>query len=78
MPTILRLGAYDVKIYFNDHLPPHVHVRCGRRQIVVYLNDDLPVEDRGMRRFEISRAKGIVAEHYDLLIAEWERIYNTP
>jgi hypothetical protein len=26
-PTILRQGGYQVTIFANDHLPPHVHVR---------------------------------------------------
>jgi hypothetical protein len=26
MPTIRSRSGFDVRIYFNDHAPPHVHV----------------------------------------------------
>jgi hypothetical protein len=26
MPTVLSRSGFDVRIYFNDHAPPHVHV----------------------------------------------------
>ncbi len=30
MPRIANLDGLVVKLYFNDHPPPHVHVYAGR------------------------------------------------
>lgn len=46
MPTILRKDGYQFVIYYNDHQPPHLHVkkaehdaRIGIGQVEVLTNE---------------------------------------
>jgi hypothetical protein len=40
MPTVLRKDGFAVRIYFNDHLPPHVHVFKGGGQVRISLGSE--------------------------------------
>ncbi|NJN61100.1 MAG: DUF4160 domain-containing protein [Coleofasciculaceae cyanobacterium RL_1_1] len=39
MPTILRQDGFAVRLYFNDHDPPHVHVFKAGGQAKIALGD---------------------------------------
>ena len=39
MPTVLRFRNYDVRIYFRDHPPAHVHVVGPGWVVVINLAD---------------------------------------
>nr|WP_288121080.1 DUF4160 domain-containing protein [Thiomonas sp.] len=67
MGTILRIGAWRVMIYTQDHRPSHVHVVSGAGRAKILLNcPDGPVEPehaRGMDAATLRRVlRGIEAE----------------
>ena len=35
MPVLVRIRGAKVCMFYNDHLPPHVHVRDGQRNALV-------------------------------------------
>ena len=80
MPTVLRQNGFAVKIPVDDHLPPHVHVRKARAELVVNLGEGLtppsPRENRGMTTAEKSNALQIVRQHRDRLLTEWRKIHG--
>lgn len=76
VPTLVREGGFEVRIYTLDHPPPHVHVvragaivkirlaTCQVQEIVGRISDR-----------EVRRAERLVARHAEFLTTEWERIH---
>ncbi|MHB8874733.1 MAG: DUF4160 domain-containing protein [Myxococcaceae bacterium] len=72
MPEISRFFGIVVALLFNDHAPPHFHVRYGEHQASVAI--DPPALLAGSLP---PRALGLVVEwaslHRAELLANWER-----
>jgi hypothetical protein len=65
------MSGFSVKMYFNDHDPPHVHVFSGSREARIGL---LPVVILSFPRMswrEAARAREIVYENREFLITKW-------
>jgi hypothetical protein len=70
MPTVYREGRFQVRIFFNDHPPPHVHVVKGSGYAKVTISaGEIPrlVEARGLADRDIVRAFRIVEGQQDRL-----------
>ena len=39
MPTLKRFGAIVVRMYADDHAPPHVHIEAPDFEVLVRLSD---------------------------------------
>jgi hypothetical protein len=81
MPTILRVEGLAVRIYLNDHAPPHVHVASAEGVAKVALgqppgNRPRLVTVAGMGRAEAARALRLVVAHRDLCLARWREIHG--
>jgi hypothetical protein len=80
MPTVLRIGAWRVVIYPNDHRPAHVHVIGGGCEAIFDLNcPEGPPELREDHRFgfkEIGRIEKALSANLAALCREWERIHG--
>lgn len=75
MPEISRFYGIVIKMFYNDHAPPHFHAEHGGRQIVVAI-DSLAVIAGGLS----PRATGLVMEwatlHRDELSSAWQQARN--
>ncbi|MEH2215126.1 DUF4160 domain-containing protein [Nostoc sp.] len=40
MPTILKKGGFEVRIYLNDRIPAHVHVFKGGGEAKINIGDE--------------------------------------
>ena len=82
MPTVLRLGAFRVVIYPNDHRPAHVHVIGGGHEAVFNLHcPGGPAELRenyGFTRPDVRRIAVALTANVVLLCDEWRRIHVSP
>ena len=72
MPEISRFYGIVIKMYFDDHAPPHFHVEYGDNSAVV------SIQTLGMIAGRLPpRVVGMVAEwaamHQGELLADWER-----
>ncbi len=80
MPTVLRNDGFAVRIYFNDHLPPHVHVFKGGGQVRISLGSEIErpelVQIEGMSDKDAAKALEIVTEHQLELLSKWEEIHG--
>lgn len=77
MPTILRIDGFAVRIYPNDHQPPHVHVIGANGEAVVSLDGSSAlIRTVGLSRKEVSAACEIVATHIQELVKAWEAIHG--
>jgi hypothetical protein len=71
MPEISRVFGMVVTMYYNDHAPPHFHVRYGRQKAVI------GIESLAVLAGRLSpRARALVREwamlHQAELMADWE------
>jgi hypothetical protein len=78
MPTVMREGGFEISIKVNDHFPAHAHVRKGRVEIRVNLeNWELMTRNPRMAANDVRQARRLVYRHADLLRKEWVRIHGT-
>ena len=80
MPTVLRVDGFQIMIFFNDHPPPHVHVRKAGGLVVIQLASDAgpPTvrEAHEMAQADLVRAFRIVLTNHDLLQQKWREIHG--
>ena len=71
MPTISAFFGILIRMYFNDHAPPHFHA-CYNEHEAVIMIDSLEVMEGALPR----RALGMVLDwaelHKNELRADWE------
>jgi hypothetical protein len=71
MPTVLIRSGFDVRIYFNDHAPPHVHVICQSGEARIGLIPVMILGIHGLTRREAAEAKQLVEEEKAFLLRKW-------
>lgn len=74
MPVIQRFNGYVIRMYFEDHNPPHVHVVGPGFEALV------AVEDQALFEGEIPapyrrEALDWIAANTEMLMAEWKRMH---
>jgi hypothetical protein len=71
MPEISRFFGMVVAMFYNDHAPPHFHVRYGEHKALIAIDSVSVLEGRLPRR-----AQALVlewaAQHQAELMADWE------
>jgi hypothetical protein len=72
MPEISRFYGIIIKMYFDDHWPPHFHAEYGEHQVIVNINTLAVIAGRLP-----PRAMGMVTEwaslHQDELKVAWQK-----
>lgn len=65
MPTVLKKDGFNIRIYFNDHSPPHVHRLKAEGEAKVSIEDEIPylLSDSGMKLRDLKQALSIVTKH---------------
>ena len=70
MPEISRFFGMIIAMYYNDHVPPHFHVRYGEQKAIV------AIESLAVIQGKLSpKALGLVmewaAQHQEELLNDW-------
>lgn len=70
MPVIERFGSFVIRMYFEDHNPPHVHVesRQARAQVSI---DDRTVLAGDLPSKYADEALAWIAENREHLLRKW-------
>ncbi len=79
MVTVLfrQRHGYDVRIYPDDHDPPHVHVWKGGRQVKIDLETmEVISMSNNFNSREIRQIVDLLREHESLLFEVWERLQD--
>lgn len=80
MPTILRKDGFSVRLYPNDHDPPHVHVfkAGGQAKITLGLEPSIPTiaQVLGMDNKTAKQALKLVQDHQAELLTKWQEFYD--
>ena len=70
MPTLRRFGAASLRMYADDHNPPHFHLVGDDFQVLVQISD-LAVIAGNARPAQIADALAWAREHREALALHW-------
>jgi len=70
MPTISQFYGITIRMYFDDHPPPHFHVYYGGDAAKINI-DTLQVLEGKLRRRSLSLVVEWAVEHRDELRENW-------
>ncbi len=73
MPTLQRFGSLSVRMYADDHRPPHVHIVSPDFQVLVRISD-LTVIAGEARPTEIAEALAWAQTHQEMLALKWAEL----
>ncbi|MBW4460321.1 MAG: DUF4160 domain-containing protein [Nodosilinea sp. WJT8-NPBG4] len=80
MPTVLRKDGFDFRIYFDDHIPAHVHAFKSSGEVKISLGDLLTkpkvLAAYNMSNKEAKQALAIVLEHQTELLKRWVEMHG--
>jgi hypothetical protein len=78
VPRIASFEGLVVKLYFNDHPPPHVHVYAGRigrpgvQAARISINTG-EVTDGKLELAKVAAVRSWCERHREALVADWQR-----
>ena len=73
MPTLQRFGAVSLRMYTDDHRPPHFHVVGPDFQVLVRISD-LVVIAGEPRPAQIAEAVAWATERREALALKWAEL----
>jgi Domain of unknown function (DUF4160) len=77
VPTLIREGGFEVRIYTLDHPPAHVHVAKAGAVVKIDLRTCQVISIVGrISDREVARAEALVARHVSTLREAWARIHG--
>jgi hypothetical protein len=81
MPTVLKKDGFRVRIYFDDHLPSHVHVFNADGEAKINLGNETQrptfvTISAQMSNKNATKALKLVIENQKLLLQKWREIHE--
>ena len=76
MPEISRFFGIIIFMYFDEHNPPHFHVKYGENRTVISINELKVMEGRIPKR-ALALALEWANEHRDELMNNWNSLQTT-
>jgi hypothetical protein len=70
MPVLQRFGSVSVRMYADDHRPPHFHIVSPDFQLLVRISD-FTVIAGDARASDVVAALAWARDHRDMLAAKW-------
>ena len=77
MPEIFREQGFKVVIYFDDHVPAHVHIFKDSAQLRVQIKDASLLSVKGdISSKEVKKALKLVKANQAMLLKIWDGIHG--
>lgn len=73
MATLVRLGRAYIRMFANDHYPPHFHIWTPDGEAMVLL-EDFSLMRGVVRRDELKMVQEWARKNRDMLDMEWRRL----
>jgi Domain of unknown function (DUF4160) len=73
MPTLKRFGRVSIRIYADDHSPPHIHIIAPDFHVLVRISD-WSVIAGDARKSDIAKALIWAKKHRDIVRDAWEQL----
>ena len=70
MPTLLRFGPVSIRMYADDHRPPHFHITAPDFQVLVRIAD-LTIIAGAARKAQVAEAMSWAETHREWLALKW-------
>lgn len=78
MPTVLRVGPYEIYFYSHETSePPHVHVDRERMSAKFWLEGCVLARNYGFAPKELRKIQSIVMKHQQQLSEAWHGHFGT-
>ncbi len=71
MPTISMFFGIVIRMYYDDHAPPHFHAYYGGDAVVIII-ETLAVRDGQLPRRAMAMVREWAAAHREELLANWQ------
>ena len=75
MPTLQRFGMASIRVYADDHHPPHFHIVGADFQVLVRISDLSIIAGRA-RKAQIAEAMSWAEQHRELLARKWVELHE--
>jgi len=75
MPVISEFYGIVIRMFFNDHPPPHLHAVYGEYELIVGIRPITIIEGNAPGRVR-SMVVEWTALHQEALLVNWERCRN--
>lgn len=73
MPTIAHIGAIQIRIYYDDHGPPHFHAVSPDFDVKVTIADFSIISGTGkLRGRDLTAIRAWGQMHQDVLYENWQ------
>ena len=72
MPTISKFFGISIRMYYDDHAPPHFHAYYGEHSVVMEIGS-LIVRDGELPKRALAMVAEWAGEHRDDLMDNWRR-----
>ena len=73
MPVLQRFGSVSVRMYADDHRPPHFHIVAPDFQVLVRISDLAVIAGEG-RPTQIAEALAWAQSHQEALALRWAEL----
>jgi hypothetical protein len=73
MPVLQRFGVVSIRMYADDHRPPHFHIVAPDFQVLVRISDMAVIAGEA-RSSQIAEALAWVNDHRDMLALKWAEL----
>ena len=74
MPTVVRLQLSVIRMYFNDHNPPHFHVETPQGRAMLRISDYSVIAGQAPSA-ALKEARLWAAENQDRLERFWQEMH---
>jgi hypothetical protein len=73
MPTLVKLGRVQIRMFADDHAPPHFHIWTPDDEALVLI-EDLVVSRGILRKQDLEVAMAWARDNIDLLQEYWIKL----
>lgn len=70
MPKLVDTDGVEIKVYFKDHAPPHVHAYCGDEEVLLDIATGAVLKG-SMRSNKLEVAQSWVRQNATSLLTRW-------
>ncbi len=75
MPTISMFYGILIRMYYDDHNPPHFHAFYGNNKAIFDINGKMMDGEMPSKQIKLIQAWSVI--HKDELLANWELAKNS-
>lgn len=76
MPTLFKIKWYRIFFFSNEHLPIHVHIENGEKQVKYSLQEQIFKNNYRFSNVELTKIKDIISSREEEIVIKWNKYFN--